>query len=249
MTQSIRLSQQRTGSRRSTLCFRVVSLQRGQDNCRTEGRVDEAKYGEILSENLFPQPGQWRWVVNGCSSMTMTQSIRLRQHRTGSRRSTWCFRVVSLQRGQDNCRTEGRVDETKYWEILSENLLTSARTVKMGRGGMFQYDNDPKHTAKATKDWVKKKYNKVMEWPSQSQDLDLLQNLWRELKIWVAQWQPTNLKDLEKICKEECPPPRICKNTVTNYSKLLAAVLSNKGFFHQVLNYVMGEIFIFSMKC
>ncbi len=32
-----------------------------------------------------------------------------------------------------------------YREILSENLLPSARALKMKRGWVFQHDNDPKH--------------------------------------------------------------------------------------------------------
>ncbi len=31
---------------------------------------------------------------------------------------------------------------------------------------VFQHDNDPKHKAKATKEWLKKKHIKVLEWPS-----------------------------------------------------------------------------------
>ena len=45
-------------------------------------------------------------------------------------------------------RIEGRIP---YWEILGDNLLPSVRALKMGRGWVFQHDNDPKHTAKATK--------------------------------------------------------------------------------------------------
>ena len=57
--------------------------------------------------------------------------------------------------------------------------------------------------AKATKELLKKKHIKVMELPSQSSDPNPLENLWSGLKIRVAQQQPTNLKDLERICKEE----------------------------------------------
>ena len=69
---------------------------------------------------------------------------------------------------------EGKMDGAKYREILSENLFASARTLKMGHG-------------------------KVMEWPGQCPDLNHLENLWREVKIQVAQRQPTNLKDFERI--------------------------------------------------
>nr|ACI68228.1 Transposable element Tcb1 transposase [Salmo salar] len=55
-------------------------------------------------------------------------------------------------------RIKGTMDGAMYRQILGENLLPSARALKMGRGWVFHHDNDPKHTVKATKEWLKKKH-------------------------------------------------------------------------------------------
>jgi len=50
--------------------------------------------------------------------------------------------------------------------ILKSCPTTSlVRALKMGRGWVFQHDNDPKHTARATNEWLCKKHLMVLEWP------------------------------------------------------------------------------------
>ncbi|KAK3505776.1 hypothetical protein QTP70_019934, partial [Hemibagrus guttatus] len=129
-------------------------------------------------------------------------------------------------------RVKERMNGAMYREILSKNLLPSAMALKMKCGWVFQHDNDPKHTTRATKEWLRKKHFKVLEWPSQSPDLNPVENLWRELKIRVAQRQPQNNTALEEICMEEWAklPATVCKNLVATYRKRLTSVIANKGY-------------------
>ncbi len=116
--------------------------------------------------------------------------------------------------------------------IIQQDFGLPGAILKMDHGWVFQHDNDPKHTVKATKEWLKKKLIKALEWPSRSPDLNPIENLWRELKVQIAKHQPQNLNDLERICEEEWDkiPPEMCANLVANYKKGLTFVIANKGF-------------------
>ncbi len=95
----------------------------------------------------------------------------------------------------------------------------------------FQQDNDPKHTAKITKEWLHNNSVTVLEWPSQSPDLNPIEHLWRDLKMAVHQRLPSNLTELERICKEEWQriPKSRCEKLVASFPKRLMAVLNQKG--------------------
>ncbi len=96
----------------------------------------------------------------------------------------------------------------------------------MGRGWVFQHDNDPKHAARAAKEWLRKKHFKVLEWPSQSPDLNPIEHLCRELKL------KPKPEDLEKTCMEEWvrTTAAVCADLLKNYRTGLTAVIVNKGF-------------------
>ncbi|KAI4890262.1 hypothetical protein NFI96_014033 [Prochilodus magdalenae] len=68
--------------------------------------------------------------------------------------SIMLWRCVSAHgTGRLHCIKE-RMTGAMYCEYLGNNLHPSVRALKMGCGWVFQHDNDPKHTARITKEWL-----------------------------------------------------------------------------------------------
>uniref|UniRef100_A0A8C5LTT1 Tc1-like transposase DDE domain-containing protein n=1 Tax=Leptobrachium leishanense TaxID=445787 RepID=A0A8C5LTT1_9ANUR len=88
-----------------------------------------------------------------------------------------------------------------------------------------------KHTSKSTRAWLQIKGWNILEWPSQSPDLNPIENLWWDLKKAVAVRKPKNVTELEAFAHDEWAkiPVDRCKTLVSSYASRLKAVITVKG--------------------
>jgi len=72
---------------------------------------------------------------------------------------------------------EGRMDADQYVAILEEHMLSSLEESGIPEEEViFQQDNDPKHTSKKAKKWMKDNNITLLDWPAQSPDISPIEH-------------------------------------------------------------------------
>ncbi|KAG0442380.1 Transposable element Tc1 transposase [Dictyocoela muelleri] len=93
------------------------------------------------------------------------------------------------------------MDKFVYTRILNTALKKSINDLRLDNF-IFQQDNDPKHTSDHVKKYLTNNKIVTLDWPSQSPDLNPIENLWCFLKRNVAKRNPKNKRNLVEICRE-----------------------------------------------
>jgi transposase len=104
------------------------------------------------------------------------------------------------------CRIEGNMNAILYTEILDDELLGTFRDLKIKKKDIyFQQDNDPKHTSNLATDWFQKKKVDKLDWPPNSPDMNIIENLWDYLdrKVRLRSPLPRNRDQMWDALVEE----------------------------------------------
>ncbi|EFP10171.1 hypothetical protein CRE_24561 [Caenorhabditis remanei] len=128
-------------------------------------------------------------------------------------------------------KSEGIMDKNVYLTILENVMLPYARRTHERRY-TFQQDNDPKHASKLVKKWFENKRVPVMQWPSQSPDLNPIEHLWEHCERMLATKKAKNAKQkfeqLQDVWKTI--PQSVIDNLIESMPRRCLAVLKARGF-------------------
>ncbi len=129
------------------------------------------------------------------------------------------------------CFLKSTVNAAIYQEILEHFMLPSADKLYGDADFIFQQDLAPAHTAKGTKSWFNDHGVTVLDWPTNSPDLNPIENLWGIVKRKMRDTRPNNADDLKATVKETWASiqPQQCHKLITSMPRRIEAVIKAKG--------------------
>ena len=126
---------------------------------------------------------------------------------------------------------DGVMDQKIYLKIVKNIGMQSAKSL-LGDRYVWQQDNDPKHTARSVKRFFADSGVTVMQWPSQSPDLNPIEHLWDDIDRRLRQGvRATSAADL--FCKMQALWTATAEETtrklVASMPGRIREVMKNRG--------------------
>lgn len=126
---------------------------------------------------------------------------------------------------------QGTVNANKYQDILQTSLLPSIERLCPDGNCIFQQDGASSHTARTTKAWLGNNNINVLSWPSNSPDLNVIENVWHEMKKHLRNRPQRTIADLRNAIQHiwDTLTPEFCRKLVESMPARIRAVIKAKG--------------------
>ena len=125
------------------------------------------------------------------------------------------------------------MNKEQYLRVLESRVLPQAHDWWEGEAWILQQDLAPCHTAKVCKEFLRLNRVRLLEWPGNSSDLNVIENLWFILKQKINKHEVKTLQDIIKQCLDILIRTNemtdICKKLIESMPRRVAECIKAKG--------------------
>lgn len=126
---------------------------------------------------------------------------------------------------------DGNLKSSNYQDML-ENTFLPFYEENLPLNSIFQQDNAPAHRSHSVKGFLSKSLPYVLDWPAQSPDINIIENVWNHIKCNLKKTASKNLHELRLNVRSQWDSitPQFINKLFQSIPRRLVAILRAKGY-------------------